>query len=106
MNEADGDYRRMTWHKGGFSPQLFSTYTPMISQSMMEQGASSMQMTCVSQPSSIPSHKLESTIEEALGELQYYRNNSLRANPDKTQVTAFHLRNRDAEIIENIMERS
>ena len=27
---------------------------------------------------------------------QYYRSNSLRANPDKTQVTAFHLRNIEA----------
>ena len=35
-------------------------------------------------------------IEEAQGELtHYYRSNSLRANPDKTQVTAFHLRNRE-----------
>ena len=41
--------------------------------------------------------QVESTIEEALGELtEYYRNNSLRANPDKTPVTAFHLRNREA----------
>ena len=40
--------------------------------------------------------EVEDTIEEALSELtQYYRNNSLRANPDKTQVTAFHLRNRE-----------
>ena len=31
MNEADGDYRRMTCHTGVFSPELFSTYTPMIS---------------------------------------------------------------------------
>ena len=57
MNEGDGDYRRMACHKGVFSPQLFSTYTPMISQYMMEQGASSMQMTCASQPSSLPSYK-------------------------------------------------
>ena len=65
----------------------------MISQSIMEQGASSMQTTCASQPSSP-----ESTIEEGLGELtEYQRNNSLRANPDKTQVTAFHLRNREAK---------
>ena len=49
--------------------------------------------------------QVESTIEEALGELtEYYRNNSLRDNPDKTQVTAFHLRNR--EEIEISMERS
>ena len=41
--------------------------------------------------------QVESTIEEALGELtEYYRNNSLRANPDKTQVTTFHQRNRKA----------
>ena len=26
----------------------------------------------------------------------YYRSNNLRANPDKTQVTAFHLRNKEA----------
>ena len=36
-------YRRLL-----FSPQLFSTYTPMISQSMMVQGATSIQMTCAS----------------------------------------------------------
>ena len=42
--------------------------------------------------------EVEQIIEEALGELRhYYRNNSLRANPDKTQVTAFHLRNREAK---------
>ena len=42
--------------------------------------------------------QVEITIEEALGKLtEYYRNNSLRANPDKTQVTAFHLRNREAK---------
>ena len=39
--------------------------------------------------------EIEDTIEEALSELtQYYRNNSLPANHDKTQVKAFHLRNR------------
>ena len=42
--------------------------------------------------------QVESTIEDALCELtEYYRKNSLRANPDKTQVTAFHLRNREAK---------
>ena len=39
--------------------------------------------------------EVETTIGDALEELtQYYRSNSLRANPDKTQVTAFHLRNK------------
>ena len=42
--------------------------------------------------------EVEQQIEEALGELtHYYRCNSLRANPDKTQVTAFHLWNREAK---------
>ena len=41
--------------------------------------------------------QVKSTIEEALGELtEYYRNNSLRANSCKSQVTVFHLRNREA----------
>ena len=47
--------------------------------------------------------EVEDTIEEALSELtQYYRNNSLRANPDKTQVTAFYLRNREVKRSLNI----
>ena len=41
--------------------------------------------------------EVETTIGDALEELtQYYRSNSLRANPDKTQLTAFHLRNKEA----------
>ena len=40
--------------------------------------------------------EVEQQIEEALGELtHYYRSNNLHANPDKTQVTAFHLENAD-----------
>ena len=39
---------------------------------------------------------VETTIEESQGELtQYYRSNNLRANPDKTQVTSFHLRHKE-----------
>ena len=41
--------------------------------------------------------EVETTIGDALDELtQYDRSNSLRANPDKTQVTAFHLRKKEA----------
>ena len=48
--------------------------------------------------------QVESTIEEALGELtEYYKNNSVRANPDKTQVTT---EQKGKEIIENIIEHS
>ena len=47
--------------------------------------------------------EVEDTIEEALSELpQYYGNNSLRANLDKMQVTAFHLRNREVKRLLNI----
>ena len=42
--------------------------------------------------------EVEHTIEEALDELTiYYKSNSLRAKPDKTQVTSFHLKNREAK---------
>ena len=42
--------------------------------------------------------EVERTIEESLSELtQYYRSNNLRANPDKTHVTASHLRNKEAK---------
>ena len=41
--------------------------------------------------------EVETTIGDALEELtHYYRSDSLRANPDKTQVTAFHPRNKEA----------
>ena len=41
--------------------------------------------------------EVENTIGDALNELtQNYRSNSLRANPDKTQVIAFNLRNKEA----------
>ena len=40
--------------------------------------------------------EVETTIRDALEELtHYYRSNSLCANPDKTQVTAFHLRDKE-----------
>ena len=46
-----------------------------------------------------PSFKqTEDTIEDTMGKLtQYYRNNSLHANPDKTHVTAIHPRNKEAK---------
>ena len=41
--------------------------------------------------------EVETTIGDTRDELtQYYRSNSLHTNPDKTQVTAFHLRNKEA----------
>ena len=41
--------------------------------------------------------EVETTFGDALDELtQYYRSNSMRENPDKIQVTAFYLRNKEA----------
>ena len=41
--------------------------------------------------------KLEKSLSDALaGLIPYYATNHLRANPDKTQISAFHLKNRDA----------
>ena len=42
--------------------------------------------------------EVEHTIEEALDDLTiYYVSNSLMANPDKTQVTLFYLKNQEAK---------
>ena len=47
--------------------------------------------------------EVETTIEESLSELtQYYRSNNLHANPDKTQVTAFYPRNKEAKRTLNV----
>ena len=41
--------------------------------------------------------KLEESLSDALaGLIPFYATNHLRANPDKTQISAFHLKNRDA----------
>ena len=79
------------------SPTLFNIYTndqPILDGT---RGFIYADDLCVT--AQYPTFKeVEQQIEEALGELtHYYRSNSLRANPDKTQVTAFHLRNREAK---------
>ena len=88
----------MAYHKVAsvLSPILFNIYTK-ISPSKIY--ASDLCITA-----QYPTFtEVEDTIEEALSELpQYYGNNSLRANLDKTQVTAFHLRNREVKRLLNI----
>ena len=47
--------------------------------------------------------EVETTIEESLSKLtQHYRSNNLRATPIKTQVLAFHLRNKEAKRTLNV----
>ena len=46
---------------------------------------------------------VEERLESALNEMSaYYKTNSLKPNPSKTQVCAFHLRNKEAKKIANI----
>ena len=87
----------MVCHKGVFSPHFFNIYTndqPVHDGTRSFIYANDLWITAQYPTSS----HVESTIEEALGELtEYYRNNSLRAKPHKTQVTAFHQGNRGAK---------
>ena len=87
MSEADGEYKITV-----FSPPLY-THIHERSANPRWNGEFHIRRRPVHH-----TQKVEQIIEEALGELtHYYRSNSLRANPDKTQVTMFHLRNREAK---------
>ena len=79
------------------SPTLFNVYTN--DQPILDGTRSFIYADDLCVTAQYPTfQEVEQQIEEALGELtHYYRSNSLRANPDKTQVTAFHLRNREAK---------
>ena len=94
MSVADGENRRTACHREVSCPPSFSTYTLMTSLSTTEHVASytqTMYGVTAQQPSFI---EVETTNEKLI---QYYRSNNLRANPDNTQVTAFHLRNKEAK---------
>ena len=84
-------------HGSVLSPTLFNIYTN--DQPILDGTRSFIYADDLCVTAQYPTfQEVEQQIEEALGELtHYYRSNSLRANPDKTQVTAFHLRNRDAK---------
>ena len=80
------------------SPILFNIYT---NDQPIHDGTRNFiyadDLCVTAQYSSFTETEVETTIGDALDELtQYYRSNSLRANSDKTQVTAFHLRNKEA----------
>ena len=84
-------------HGSVLSPILFNIYT---NDQPLHEGTYSFiyeyDLCVTAQYSSFT--RVERTIGHALDKLtQYYISNSLRANPDKTQVTAFHLRNKEAK---------
>ena len=101
--ELNNEHSRWRKQKNGLpqgsvmSPILFNIYT---NDQPLHNGTRSFIYAddlCVTaqQPSFV---EVETTIEESLSELtQYYRSNNMRANPDKTQVTAFHLRNKESK---------
>ena len=79
-----------------FSPILFNIYT---NDQPIHDGTRNFiyadDLCVTAQYSSFT--EVETTIGDALDELTlFYRSNSLRAYPDKTQVTVFHLRNKEA----------
>ena len=98
MSVADGESRMMACPRGVSSHQSCSTFTLMTSQSTIHDGTRNFiyadDLCVTAQYTSFT--EVETTIGDALDKLtQYYRSNSLRENPDKTQVTAFHLRNKE-----------
>ena len=84
-------------HGSVLSPTIFNIYTN--DQSILDGTRSFIYVVDLCITAQYPTfQEVEQIIEEALGELtHHYRSNSLRANPDKTLVTAFHLRNREAK---------
>ena len=95
---------RSRWRKqknglsqGSVCTPSFSTSTLTTSLSTTEHVASCIYADDLCVTAQQPSFEEVEIIEEALSELtQYYRSNNMRANPDKPQVTAFHLRNKEA----------
>ena len=90
---ADNNNTTEVWPstREGSLPNSFTIYTD--DQPVHD---SSTQTSCASQPSSLPFHKYR-VLQKQQSVVQILT---------RTQVTAFHLRNREAEIIESIMERS
>ena len=103
QNLLHNERSRWRIHKNGLpqgsvlSPTLFNIYTN--DQPILDGTRSFIYADDLCITAQYPTfQEVEQIIEEALGDLtHYYRGNSLRANPDKTQITAFHLRIREAK---------
>ena len=99
-NAADGADRRLAFHKAASLPLCCSTYIQMISLFIPTQGVSCRpyadDLCIATQKQSF--EEVEKTLGDALAGLTpYYAANHLRANPEKTQISTFHLKNRDAQ---------
>ena len=84
------------------SPILFNIYTN--DQPLNNGTRSFIYANDLRVPAQQPSFvEVETTIEESLNELtQYYISNNMCATPDKTQITAFHMRNKEAKKTLNV----
>ena len=81
-----------------YYPQYCLTYTQRTSHFTMEPGTFIYADDLCVTPQYPSFTDVEHTIEDVLDELTtYYISNILRANPDKTQVTLFHIKNREAK---------
>ena len=97
--ELEGEISRWRSQRNGrgvSSHHFSSTYTRMTSLFTRARAALFMQTTLPCTTQSTYFAPIEETLTSALvGLSEYYTINQLRANPTKTQVSLFHLRNRE-----------
>ena len=95
MNLYGCELWNMDYHREAYYHQYYSTYTRMIHPETRS-FIYADDLCIAAQNSTFES--IESTLSDALEHLdQYYKENHLRANPDKTQTCSFHLRNRETK---------
>ena len=86
----------MVFRRGVFLLHFCLTYTPTTNPEVKTLHISSMQMILVLEPrmQTVVEERLSTALEELI---PYYADNHLRANPSKTQLCAFHLRNKETK---------
>jgi len=92
----------MASHKVVSLPPCCSISTQMTSPCTKIQGVSCMLMTSALQHRSESLSKWKSLANALAGLTDYYTTNHLWAIPEKTQISAFHLKNRDANKERNV----
>ena len=98
-NRVDGETSERAFHKAQCYPLCCSTCAPTNSPFQLPPTVSSTPTTCALPPNIRPAfEQVENTLDSGLNELgAYYKENHPLANPAKTQLTAFHLKNRQAD---------
>ena len=88
-NTVDGEPSKLAFHKAQCYPTTSHSHLPPT--------VSSMPTTCALPPNRRRSNRWGLPFARGQNELGvYYKENHLRPNPAKTQLTAFHLNNRQA----------